>query len=108
LIAHPSASCPIIESEEPHRSCRHPGRPDVPREEGVRRWESPTSLGKESAMIGLIRFSCRGESAEAILGDDGCWSCAAVPCLARPLDILYSPNWEGPVAGRRYVEKAAR
>jgi hypothetical protein len=59
-------------------------------------------------MIGLIRFGFRGGSAEAILGDDGRWSCAAVPCLARPLDILYSPNWEGLVAGRRYVEKAAR
>ena len=59
-------------------------------------------------MIGIIRFDCRGGVAEAILGDDGCWSCGAVPCLAHPLDILYSPNWEGLPAGRRHLEEAAR
>jgi hypothetical protein len=59
-------------------------------------------------MIGLIRFGFRGGRAEAILGNDGCWSCVAVPCLARPLDILYSPNREGRPACRRHLEEAAR
>ena len=58
-------------------------------------------------MIGMIRFGARGGVAEAILGDDGCWSCAAVPCLVHPLEILYSPNWEGRPAGRRHLEEAA-
>jgi hypothetical protein len=59
-------------------------------------------------MIGLIRFIFRGGIAEAVLGNDGCWSCAAAPCLARPLDILYSPNWEGLSTGRRHLQAAAR
>jgi hypothetical protein len=59
-------------------------------------------------MIGLIRFTFRGGIAEAVLSNDGYWSCAAVPCLVRPLDILYSPNWEGLSAGRRHLEAAAR
>jgi hypothetical protein len=58
-------------------------------------------------MIGMIRFDARGGVAEAILGDDGCWSCAAVPCLVRPLDILHSPTWERQPAGRRHLEEAA-
>ncbi len=58
-------------------------------------------------MIGLIRFDLRGASTEAILGDDGCWSCAAVPCLAHPLNIRYGPNREGVPAGRRHLEEAA-
>ena len=58
-------------------------------------------------MIGMIRFSARGGVAEAVLGDDGCWSCAAVPCLVHPLEILYSPNWEGRPAGRRHLKEAA-
>ena len=58
-------------------------------------------------MIGMIRFGARGGVAEAILGDDGCWSCAAVPCLVHPLEILYSPNWEGRPAGRRHLKEAA-
>jgi hypothetical protein len=58
-------------------------------------------------MIGMIRFGARGGVAEAILGDDGRWSCAAVRCLVRPLEILYSPNWEGRPAGRRHLEEAA-
>jgi hypothetical protein len=64
--------------------------------------------GEERAMIGVIRFDVRGEVADAILGDDGCWSCGAVPCLAHPLDILFSPNWEGLPAGRRHLQEAAR
>lgn len=64
--------------------------------------------GKECAMIGIIRFDFRGGVAEAVLGDDGCWSCGAVPSLAHPLDILYSPNWERRPAGRRHLDEAAR
>ncbi len=59
-------------------------------------------------MLGMIRFDFREGVAEAVLGDDGCWSCGAVPCLAHPLDILYSPNWERPAAGRRHLEEASR
>jgi len=58
-------------------------------------------------MIGLIRFDLQRGSAEAILGDDGCWSCALVPCLAHPLNIRYGPNWEGLPSGRRHLEEAA-
>ena len=58
-------------------------------------------------MIGMIRFDRRGGIAEAVLGDDGCWGCAAVPCLVRPLDILYSPNRDEFPAGRRHLEEAA-
>lgn len=58
-------------------------------------------------MIGMIRFGARGGVAEAILGDDGCWSYAAVLCLVRPLEILYSPHWEGRPAGRRHLKEAA-
>ena len=50
-------------------------------------------------MIGMIRFDLRGGLAEAVLGYDGCWSCAAVTCLIRPLDILYSPSRDGRPAG---------
>ena len=59
-------------------------------------------------MIGLIRFDFRRRIAEAVLGADGCWSCAAVPCLVHPLDILYSTNWAGLPAGPRYLEAAGR
>jgi hypothetical protein len=58
-------------------------------------------------MIGMIRFDSRGRIAEAVLRNDGCWSCAAVPCLVHPLNILYSPNWDGLPAGRRHLEEAA-
>ena len=64
-------------------------------------------LGKASAMIGMIRFGFRGAIAEAILRKDGCWICPAVPCLVHPLNILYSPNWDGVQAGRRHLEEAA-
>ncbi len=63
-------------------------------------------------MIGLIRFAFQGANAEAVLGDDGSWSCTAVPCLVRPLDILYGPSWEGIPAGGpvglRQLETAGR
>jgi hypothetical protein len=59
-------------------------------------------------MIGMIRFNFRGAAAEAVLADDGCWTCCAVPCLVRPLEVLFSPRWEGGPAGRRHVEGAAR
>ena len=63
-------------------------------------------------MIGMILFAFRGGIAEAILEDDGCWSCTARPCLVRPLDLLYSPTRDrllaGGSAGRRCLEAAAR
>jgi hypothetical protein len=58
-------------------------------------------------MIGLVRFDFRGGSADAILGNDGCWSCAAVPCLARPLDVRYSLSRGGLPTGQRQLEEAA-
>jgi hypothetical protein len=90
--------------EGPHRSGGRLGR--APGEGRGRRNRRP-SHGKRSQMIGMIRFDFRGGMAEAVLGKDGCWSCAAVPCVVHPLDILYSPNWEGLSAGRRHLEEAA-
>ena len=58
-------------------------------------------------MLGMIRFGFRGGFADAVLGNDGCWRCTAVPCLVRPLDTLYSPNFVG-LTGRRHLEAAAR
>ena len=58
-------------------------------------------------MIGMIRFDFPGGIAEAVLRNDGCWICPEVPCLVHPLDILYSPNWDGQPAGRRHLEEAA-
>ena len=63
-------------------------------------------------MIYRIIFAFMGGIAEAILEDDGCWSCTAMPCLVRPLDVLYSPTRDrllaGGSVGRRYLEAAAR
>jgi hypothetical protein len=59
-------------------------------------------------MIGMIRFDFRAGIADAVLGDDGCWSCRDVPCLVHPLDTLYSPSRDGLPAGRRHLEEAAR
>jgi hypothetical protein len=63
-------------------------------------------------MTGMILFACRGGIAEAILEDNGCWSCAAMPRLVRRLDVLYSPTRDRLLAdgsaGRRYLEAAAR
>lgn len=63
-------------------------------------------------MVGMVRFAFRGGTAEAVLGDNGRWSCATVPCLVRPLDILHSPHWEGLPArglgGRRNLSAAGR
>jgi len=59
-------------------------------------------------VIGRIRFAFRGAIAEAVLEDSGCWSCTAVPCLVRPLEIQYGPNRDGRPTGQRHLEAAAR
>lgn len=61
-------------------------------------------------MIGMIQFGFQGGTATAVLMDDGCWRCTAVPCLVHPLDILYSdgPSREGRLAGQRHLREAAR
>jgi hypothetical protein len=59
-------------------------------------------------VIGRIRFAIQGANAEAVLEDSGCWTCTAVPCLVRPLEILYGPNWKGGPAGQRDLAGAAR
>lgn len=44
-------------------------------------------------MIGIVRFTThRGESAEAILDDDGRWRCPRLPVLDRVLNILFDPR----------------
>ena len=42
-------------------------------------------------MIGKVVFSYKSNSVEAVMGDDGSWRCDAIPCLVRPLNLLYSP-----------------
>ena len=59
-------------------------------------------------MIGRIRFVFQGANAEAVLEDSGCWTCTAAPCLVRPLEIRYGPNWEGRAPGQRHLTGAAR
>ena len=46
-------------------------------------------------MIGKVVFGCYQGRAEAVLHDDGHWSCAALPCLVRPLEVRHSPLWSG-------------
>lgn len=43
-------------------------------------------------MIGKVLFLYHDAFVEAILADNGSWTCDAVPCLVRPLDVLYSPR----------------
>lgn len=62
-------------------------------------------------MIGKVIFGFRQGQAEAVLHDDGHWSCPALPCLVRPLEIRYSPLWNGSNAiassGRLCLEEVA-
>jgi hypothetical protein len=55
----------------------------------------------------MVRFVFGAGIAEAILGDNGHWSCAAVPCLVRPLEIRYGAIREGRAAGRLSVAGAS-
>jgi hypothetical protein len=73
---------------------------------------APVFSREEPEMIGKVLFRFRGRPAEAVLHEDGCWSCVAVPSLVEPLDILYSPHREGLAAdgpsGRHHLDAAAR
>ena len=44
-------------------------------------------------MFGKVIFPYKSMRAEAVLDDDGRWSCEAVPCLDRVLNIRHSPVW---------------
>jgi hypothetical protein len=41
-------------------------------------------------MIGKVIFQYKSNAVEAVMDDDGLWRCDAIPCLVRPLNILYS------------------
>jgi hypothetical protein len=41
-------------------------------------------------MIGKVIFQYKSNAVEAVMDDDGSWRCDAIPCLVRPLNILYS------------------
>jgi hypothetical protein len=41
-------------------------------------------------MIGKVVFQYKSNAVEAVMGEDGLWRCDAIPCLARPLNVLYS------------------
>ena len=43
-------------------------------------------------MIGKVVFEYNANAVEAVMDDDGSWRCDAIPCLVRPLNILYSPR----------------
>jgi hypothetical protein len=43
-------------------------------------------------MIGKVVFPYKSDVVDAVLGDDGSWRCDAIPCLARPLNLLYDPR----------------
>jgi hypothetical protein len=43
-------------------------------------------------MIGKVVFPYKSDVVDAVLGDDGSWRCDAIPCLARPLNLLYGPG----------------
>jgi hypothetical protein len=45
-----------------------------------------------STMIGKVIFSYKSMTVEALMEDDGTWRCDAIPCLVRPLNLLYSPT----------------
>jgi hypothetical protein len=63
-------------------------------------------------MIGKVVFPYKSAVAEAVMEDDGSWRCDAIPCLARPLNILHSPvSFESRLDRsrcQRYLETAAR
>jgi hypothetical protein len=44
-------------------------------------------------MIGKVVFQYKSKAVEAVMDDDGFWHCDAIPCLARPLNILYSASF---------------
>jgi hypothetical protein len=46
-------------------------------------------------MIGKVVFSYKASAIEAIMNDDGTWRCDAIPCLVRPLNLLFSPRMFG-------------
>ena len=46
-------------------------------------------------MIGKVVFPYKSITAEAVMDDDGLWRCDAIPCLARPLNLLHSPQGAG-------------
>jgi hypothetical protein len=46
-------------------------------------------------MIGKVVFTYKSNVVEAVMNDEGRWHCAAIPCLVRPLNILYCPAWYG-------------
>jgi hypothetical protein len=63
-------------------------------------------------MIGKVVFQYKLDSVEAVMGDDGAWRCDAIPCLVRPLNLLYSPLVFGESLERdrsvRCLESAAK
>jgi len=62
-------------------------------------------------MIGKVVFQYKSSAVEAVMDDDGSWRCDAIPCLVRPLNILYSAAWiRAPVDSSRslrYLQSAA-
>jgi hypothetical protein len=63
-------------------------------------------------MIGKVVFSYKASTIEAIMNDDGTWRCDAIPCLVRPLNLLFSPRMFGESLEKdrsmRCLEAAAR
>jgi hypothetical protein len=41
-------------------------------------------------MIGKVVFPYKTTVVEAVMNDDGSWRCDGIPCLVRPLDLLYN------------------
>jgi len=62
-------------------------------------------------MIGKVVFQYKSSTVEAVMDDDGTWRCDAIPCLVRPLNILYSAAWirapVDPCRSRQYLHSAA-
>jgi hypothetical protein len=63
-------------------------------------------------MIGKVVFRYNSAIVEAVMDDDGAWSCDAIPCLIRPLNTLYTPLSRAATLDRsrckRCLESAAR
>jgi len=61
-------------------------------------------------MFGKVIFPYKSLRAEAVLDDEGRWSCSALPCLERVLNISHSPVWYGqpldPINARRCLLSA--
>lgn len=83
--------------------------------EGPRGWRGPTRWAVESperppACRRVVFPGRQGEPIEAILRDDGTWSCSALPVIVRVLDALYAPesaNTGEPGWGRVEMLRAA-